>query len=150
MVLLAHMVALRKVIHSKWRVLPPGQARIAVCTVRSSLVQASGVVPAAHLKESGGPNSRSAFEGGNQVSPYVAGMTLVCLVLFLFFLSLSLERSKHLWTWPPCCPRVPPPGVASGCSSQGFTPPHWAPWGPEPHSPPSPNPRGHKRLVNTE
>ena len=80
-----------------------------------------GVMSAACLKESGGPGSRSAFEGGNQISPYMAGMALV---LFLFFLSLFLERSKQLWTWPPGCPHVPPPGVASGCSSQGFTPPH--------------------------
>lgn len=67
-------------------------------------MQAGGVVSAARLKESGGPGSRSAFEGGNQGSPYVAGMTLVCLVLFLFFLSLSVERSKHLWTWPHAVP----------------------------------------------
>lgn len=74
---------------------PPSWAStlIAVCTVRSSLVQAGGVVSAAHLKESEGPASRSAFEDGNQISPYLAGMALVCLVSFLFFLSLSLERS---------------------------------------------------------
>lgn len=44
-------------------------------------MQAGGVMSAACLKESGGPGSRSAFEGGNQISPYMAG---TALVLFLF------------------------------------------------------------------
>lgn len=53
-------------------------------------MQAGGVVSAARLKESGGPGSRSAFEGGNRISPYLAGMTR--MPRFVPFLSQFVFR----------------------------------------------------------